>query len=172
MESIVLSVRPGAFGLVLNRPNADKVADYLPRWLDIVSSPTVLFTGGPVAPGAAFGLGRTRAGSDEKAWMPVIPGIGLIDLEHGLATLGSQLVHLRLFSGYSGWGEGQLEDEIRRDGWFVVDSRVSDLFAADPAELWRAVVRRQRGKVAMFAYFPEDPSVNSRCVAKKRVGQR
>ena len=54
----------------------------------------------------------------------------------------------------------QLEDEIRRDGWFVVDSRVSDLFAADPAELWRAVVRRQRGKVAMFAYFPEDPSVN------------
>jgi len=30
----------------------------------------------------------------------------------------------------------------------------------EPAELWRAVLRRQPGRVAWLANYPDDPSVN------------
>ena len=150
----------GAFGLVLNRPTVDEVSDYLPQWLDIVSAPGVLFTGGPVSPRSAFGLGRVREEDFDEGWMPVTPGIGLVDLEDGLEALASKLIDLRLFSGYAGWSEGQLEDEINREGWFVVPCETADLFDPEPRRLWREVLRRQRGKVAMFAYFPEDPTQN------------
>ena len=65
-----------------------------------------------------------------------------------------------MFVGYAGWAAGQLDDELAQHAWFVVDAHASDPFATDPPALWSAVLRRQRGRIAMFASCPEDPSVN------------
>jgi putative transcriptional regulator len=54
----------------------------------------------------------------------------------------------------------QLEGELAEGAWFVVDAQAADPFTTDPSALWRAVLRRQRGRVAMFASCPSDPSVN------------
>jgi putative transcriptional regulator len=35
-----------------------------------------------------------------------------------------------------------------------------DIFSARPETLWRDVLQRQPGKLAMFAYAPNDPGVN------------
>ena len=43
----------------------------------------------------------------------------------------------------------------------MIDSTQDDPFWADPASTWRTVLRRQKGKLAMFAYHPPDPTVNS-----------
>jgi putative transcriptional regulator len=67
---------------------------------------------------------------------------------------------LRVFVGYSGWAPGQLEDELAKGAWFVVEALPSDPFASDPSALWSDVLRRQRGRLAIFASYPEDPSVN------------
>jgi putative transcriptional regulator len=41
-----------------------------------------------------------------------------------------------------------------------VDGEARDAFVADPASLWRNVLRRQGGDLAYVASFPPDPSLN------------
>jgi putative transcriptional regulator len=149
----------GALGVVLNRPQWDmQVAEVLPEWRDHAVAPKVLFQGGPVEPNAALALGRVRA-EPGAGWTRVSGKVGLVNLvEPGPALM--ELDAVRLFGGYSGWSGGQLDGEIQEGSWFVVDSVPGDAFAEDTSDLWRRVLRRQAGKLAMFAYFPEDPRAN------------
>jgi len=72
----------------------------------------------------------------------------------------SDLAGVRVFSGYAGWGAGQLESEIEEGSWYVVPSAPGDLLSAEPESLWRKVLRRQVGELAYVATFPEDPTMN------------
>jgi putative transcriptional regulator len=67
---------------------------------------------------------------------------------------------MRVFAGYSGWSPGQLQREIDDGGWYVVDSEPGDAFDIDPKQLWRRILRRQTGRLALVATFPEDPAMN------------
>ncbi len=67
---------------------------------------------------------------------------------------------MRIFAGYAGWTAGQLENELREGAWYVVDSEPADTFHSDPSLLWRTVLRRQRGDLALVATFPDDPTLN------------
>jgi putative transcriptional regulator len=86
--------------------------------------------------------------------------IGLVDLDVPTPVVTAELAGMRIFAGYSGWSQGQLELEIRRGDWYVVDSEVRDAFTADPDSLWRDVLRRQRDSLAFVANFPDDPAMN------------
>ena len=61
---------------------------------------------------------------------------------------------MRVFRGYAGWGPGQLEGEIEAGAWLVLDADPSDVFAAEPDDLWRSVLRRQGGRLAWLAERP------------------
>jgi putative transcriptional regulator len=65
-----------------------------------------------------------------------------------------------MFAGYSGWGEGQLEDELAESSWIVVDADADDAFAEDPDELWRTVLHRQGAPFALMENMPFDPGLN------------
>lgn len=43
--------------------------------------------------------------------------------------------------GYSGWGPGQLEDEIRANGWLIADAAEDLVFSADDAGKWVGALR-------------------------------
>ena len=151
----------GAFGLIVNRPIDDSpIGDHMPQWMEHVNRPAVFFRGGPVEPAAAFGLALSRGEPPPGGWLGVVEGVGLFDLALDSREVAGGLECLRLFSGYSGWAAGQLEAEVGQEAWFVVDSQPGDLFTLEPSNLWRDVLRRQPGKLAMFAFFPEDPSAN------------
>jgi putative transcriptional regulator len=132
----------GAVGVVLNRPVEVEVAAVLPEWEEVAAEPPVVFVGGPVSESSAICLGRTR-GQDE---------IEVIDLSRHPDDLAPDRV--RLFAGYAGWGPGQLEDEVEERAWFVVDAGPDDALCADPANLWERVLRRQPGRMRIFATFP------------------
>ncbi len=72
----------------------------------------------------------------------------------------SSINALRVFRGYSGWGPGQLEDEIEAGAWLVLDPDPTDLFTSDPGDLWRNVLRRQPGRLAWLAQAPDDLIAN------------
>ena len=40
--------------------------------------------------------------------------------------------------GYAGWGQGQLEDEMTRHGWFVAPATDTLLFETPPRDRWTA----------------------------------
>jgi putative transcriptional regulator len=152
----------GALGIVLNRPSETALEDVLPEWRPFASSPTVVFGGGPVSPDAVIALASAPAGrvAGSDGWTPILDDIGTVDLGHDPLDVGVPLDELRVFVGYAGWAAGQLETELADHAWFVVPMHRSDPFAATPEQLWRDVLRRQRGRVAMFANYPEDPIAN------------
>ena len=42
----------------------------------------------------------------------------------------------------------------------MLSGEPADAFMAEPEQLWKAVLRRQGGNLAMVANYPEDPSLN------------
>lgn len=151
----------GAIGLVLNRPSEVRLAEALPGWELLAASPPVVFAGGPVEPDAVIALGRAKPETmTDPGWMPIVDRLRVVDLAAGPDAADDVIDEARVFLGYTGWAPGQLEDEVEADAWFVADARDVDAIATDPDELWRRVLRRQGGQLALFATYPEDPSRN------------
>jgi putative transcriptional regulator len=42
----------------------------------------------------------------------------------------------------------------------VVDAEPEDPFSDEPGELWKRVLRRQRGPLVLVSAYPADPSMN------------
>ena len=103
-----------------------------------------------------IGLGR----GDGPVFQPLFDGLGTLDLDLDPALYAPTMAGLRVFVGYAGWSPGQLEQELAAGGWLALDLEADDPFCADPSQLWQKVLRRQGGRVAMFATAPEDPSTN------------
>ncbi|MEE1928100.1 YqgE/AlgH family protein [Streptomyces sp. TRM 70351] len=169
----------GSLGVVLNRPTPVHVGDVLEPWAALAGAPGVVFQGGPVSLDAALGVaivpgaagnGSTGAasaaappgaqGASPLGWRRVHGAIGLLDLDAPPEVLAAELGFLRIFVGYAGWGPGQLEEEVAEGAWYVVDSEPGDVSSPDPERLWRAVLRRQRGALALVATYPDDPTLN------------
>jgi putative transcriptional regulator len=86
--------------------------------------------------------------------------LGTLDLERDPDDLAMGVEAIRVFAGYAGWGPGQLEREIEAGAWFIVPAEPGDVMSDDPEQLWKRVLRRQGGQLAVVATFPADPSLN------------
>jgi putative transcriptional regulator len=144
----------GAVGVVLNRPTAVDDLDIVDEWLSYCCEPHVLFRGGPVEPSALIAL-AAHTGTGPTA----VTEIATIDLVDD-AEQADTIERMRIFSGYAGWGAGQLDAELDAGVWLVVDAVIDDVFTDDPAGLWRRVLRRQPGRMALLAAAPDDLSSN------------
>jgi putative transcriptional regulator len=154
----------GALGVVLNQPTETRIDAVLEPWAPFAAPPAVAFVGGPVQQHEALiGLARVAGVDASDEWQPLIGRVGTIDLARDPHDARPDVEAVRIFAGYSGWGPAQLDGELEAGGWFVVDALPDDLFTSDPAGLWRSVLRRQGGELAVSANYPargEGPAVN------------
>lgn len=162
----------GAIGVVLDQPGGVRVDEVLPQWHPLATPPPELFVGGPVARNAVIGLVRLSGpmapeigGVDGPigGWRPLVEGerpVGTVDLSIDPAALARSIVGVRLFSGYAGWDAGQLDEEIDEGSWYVVPAQERDPISADPEGLWRRVLRRQGGALAVVSGYPREPGLN------------
>lgn len=148
----------GALGIVLNRPTTEAVADHIEGWSTSLAAPSVVFIGGPVSNEVAVAVAENPS-IPPPSWNPELANVGLLDITDGPERIGG-VDRLRIFSGYSGWVAGQLEMELTSGSWFVLDAMPDDIFSTDPAGLWVAVLRRQPGRLAFYASFPESLADN------------
>ncbi len=148
----------GALGLVLNRPSAITVGDAVPALEQMMGEDEPVYVGGPVQPGAIVMLAEFL--DPAAAGILVLGRIGLPAPEAPLNTLADATERRRVFAGYAGWGEGQLDAEFEQGDWIAVDPKPEDIFSEAPAELWSEVLIRKGGKYALIARMPLDPSVN------------
>lgn len=170
---LVLSHDPsGALGLVLNRIELEIPSSTLAPWVVHGPPPISLFTGGPVQPDGFIGLMSVPTPSlshdnSTELFTPFIElagyTLGTVDLGLGVDSLrdhGFAEAPVRVYRGYTGWGPGQLDHELRRPGWLVANAQASDPFVEEPWDLWRTVLARQDGPTAWLAGFPDDLSAN------------
>ncbi len=146
--------------MVLNRLGDRTVSEV---WDAIDADPCdcqqLLNLGGPVS-GPLIALHT----SDELSEKQVLPGLHMSLQRDGIDRLVRQDEHpFRLYSGNSGWGGGQLEDEMKVGGWLTTPARVEDVFA-DPDALWRDVASRIGLEIMLpgkkFGKLPPDVGMN------------
>ena len=154
----------GTLGVVLGRPSEVRLRDVLPGWSDLAVEPGVFHVGGPCETDTALCLATTAGrgpAEPDSGLRQVAPGVHLVDLDTDPADLEGEVTGLRVFAGYAGWSDGQLAGELAEGAWACVPGVPADVLAAvSGPELWRAVLRRQRGRLAVLSTAPSDPTAN------------
>ena len=151
-HAVILMVKhdkEGAFGIIINRPFAEKsIASLLEgsgEDLSGLEGTLRVFAGGPVQPELGFVVHSTEYRREDTIEVD----------EHVAMTTSRQILrdigHHRgpqktLFAlGYAGWGPGQLENELARHDWFTAPEEPKLIFDDDRASLWEdAMARRTR----------------------------
>jgi putative AlgH/UPF0301 family transcriptional regulator len=151
----------GTIGVVLGRPSAVEIRDVLPGWCDLAVEPGVFHVGGPCETDTALCLATSDDVVPAGGLRRVAGPVHLVDLDAEPSQLADRLTGLRVFAGYAGWSPGQLASEIAEGAWACVPGRPEDVLsrAAGP-DLWRSVVGRQTGRLAVLSTAPADPTAN------------
>ena len=158
----------GAFGVVLNRPGSLRVSDL---WKSISAQPSSCqsrtFVGGPVQRNSLIILHGFDDLSSEGDL--VIAGVHLgseIALLERVIARGEEAPQdetaqkFRLFCGYSGWGAGQLDAEMKAGGWLTLPATSDHVFHVPPEKLWGLALKDIGGPYRFFSTMPQDPERN------------
>ena len=116
----------GAFGLVLNRPEK---AQELPFPLHLGGP--CKFDGLILLHGQADWIAEEERGPAE-----ICPGVYLGDAESLHRIPDANSGRFRVFTGYSGWGPGQLEHELTEGSWVVLPGNSARVFDLSNEEIW------------------------------------
>ena len=155
----------GAMGLVINRPSSIKVSHALGGHFDLPETDDVVFGGGPVEPSALVILHDDSA--FEESGPPVLPGLyvgGSPDAFEQViaeAAASDNMKHsFRVFSGYSGWGPGQLEGEIARGDWLSIPACRELVFHEDPYAIYEVLLQKFYEANSIVPFRVKDPALN------------
>jgi putative transcriptional regulator len=117
-----------------------------------------VYVGGPVQPTSIVFLAEFL--DPTPAGLIVLGRIGFPSPQSDIEELEQAVARRRVFAGFAGWGEGQLDAEVAEGDWIANPAMPEDIFSEDPATLWNSVLERRGGSYALIARMPVDPSVN------------
>jgi len=145
-HSVVYLVRHdqrGTLGVIVNRRTRFHLHDLLPELDREQAVRHTIYLGGPVAPHAMVLLMR----GEQPA-----PGIEAVtgeiafsaesDVLEALLARSKTPGDLRLYIGYAGWAAGQLDAELERGSWFLVQGSPDAIFGRDDQDLWERLINR------------------------------
>lgn len=139
--------RQGAMGVIINRPTELKLSKVLPDVDGLQQRPDTIYLGGPVAKNQLLLLIRTAS-----------PPEGSHHVFNDIYVSSSQTViqrmledpnsgdRFRVYAGYAGWAPGQLDHEISRGGWHVLQGDVETVFDKSAPEIWPALIHRSSAR--------------------------
>lgn len=149
----------GSFGFVLNRRYEQYLGDLI---AGIETSKFPVFYGGPVQidtihflhqrpdliPGGVEVTDGIVWGGDFEAIIELVKSHELTERD------------IRFFIGYSGWGEGQLEEEMKLKSWITSDGTRNLIFPANVDNTWKEALRQLGGEYVQMVNYPIDPQLN------------
>ena len=160
-KSIVLIVDQtdeGITGFILNRPSD------LFMIKEVESSEKIkidLYYGGPVS-SEHFYLLRS-----EKIYTEIINIYDNLFWGNNLDFLINQVEKgiikmddFILFQGYSGWGLGQLDDEIANDSWIISNKKAEEIFNYRKKNSWNNLIKEFGNKYRLWSNSPDDITLN------------
>jgi putative transcriptional regulator len=165
-HSVVLLCRhstEGTYGLIVNRRTDRTVMDLESESELLRDRGDRLYLGGPVAgdtlqvlhrlgsgvPGGLLVMGDVHLGGDPDVLRRALP-----------ADSDQSERDARFVLGCSGWGEGQLDTEIREGAWVVCPAEERFVFDPRPESLWRRILKSLGPPYDALADLPPDPTWN------------
>lgn len=149
----------GSFGLILNKP--------IPMYLNeaIENAPSFdskLALGGPVQKETLHYLHLLgdRIPNSTEVMDGIFWGGDFESVKDLIVTGELQPNNIRLFVGYSGWAEGQLDHEMKSKSWIVAHADKDVLFNQKPENLWEEVLKGMGSPYDYLIKLPEDPRLN------------
>lgn len=157
---LVAHSEKGAVGFILNKKIEYPINEVLG---DFPNFEAEVYIGGPVSTDTIYfihSLGDLIPGSihvkDNMYW-----GGDFEELKGKIKEGAVKPDQIRFFLGYSGWDEGQLEEEIKENSWLVSEiEEATVMVKRTPESMWVETVRNMGGKYSLWEHFPENPSLN------------
>lgn len=156
----------GAMGVVINHPMDVSVSSALSKHFDMTKAGQSLLAGGPVEENALLILHNSQDYDQEHE--AVVPGVyvgtspdvfeRVVDATRD--TDDSADFKFRIYSGYSGWEAGQLENEMSRGDWYTVPASADIVFAHEPYDLWENVLSQFHQLKRLLPNQPSNPEWN------------
>ena len=149
----------GSVGFILNKPTDLKLNEIIE---DFPEFDAKVYLGGPVQRDSLNFIRRKNYFEDDSYeiseglyWngnyekLKILIETGNIDPED-----------IKFYLGYSGWGPGQLDNEMSIKSWYVNTPTSEMIFDEDDSKLWSTILRSMGNEYTVISTFPDDPSVN------------
>jgi putative transcriptional regulator len=144
----------GALGVIINRPLDKQVVDLVSETPPAGLGDVPVFLGGPVGKNhLMFAAVEWREGEGLK----INHNVGL---EEATSRADNDPASIRAFVGYSGWGAGQLEAEMKQRAWLLQRPSPAALIPERLRNLWFDIMRGLGPWYKLLAAAPDDPSLN------------
>ncbi len=145
-ETVILLIgydAAGATGLIINRPSQVSLAEILPYVQGLKSRSDVVYYGGPMESQRMLMLIRSDEKPEESdnVFVNVYVSMSRNTLDRMISAHKTQK-QLRVYGGYTGWFTGQLNREISRGDWYVINADVGSIFEKKSSEIWRQLIER------------------------------
>ncbi len=82
------------------------------------------------------------------------------ELKEAIQTGQIRQEDIRFFVGYTGWGQGQLAEEMEVGTWVPAPMQPAYMFKSKPTELWNEVMYSKGDKFEIISHIPETMSWN------------
>src|SRR5882757_9272848 len=149
----------GSFGFVLNKMSEADVHEILN---EIKNYDGKVYIGGPVQQDTLHFIHRHPELDDAvEIAEGIFWGGNFEKLVLLLQTRQIGPEDVKFFIGYSGWSEGQLDEEMEADSWIVSDKVTEELiFETNPKIMWQKVLKNMGGRFSVYSNHPADPRLN------------
>src|SRR5262245_38639908 len=145
-ESVVLVTQPpqgGPFGVIINRPLDLPLSEVFPDQATMKGKKDVLYFGGPVARDGLMFLVRTSQPPARSVHvLKDVYFTGNVKWIEAFIQRPNSTQGLRVFSGYSGWAPGQLQNEMQRGDWHVLPADADIICHKDHTRVWPELIER------------------------------
>lgn len=149
----------GSFGFVLNRKYENTLDELVE---DMEGHKLPVYYGGPVQMDTIHFLHQ---------YPEIIPGSFKVTEEIYWGGEFEKVIELlrngeidpnkiRFYIGYSGWSDGQLNDEMKEKTWLTVQATRKLVFHKNYREIWKESLKHLGGEYEMMVNFPIDPQLN------------
>jgi putative transcriptional regulator len=149
----------GSFGFVLNRQYENTIDELIP---ELEGHKIPVYYGGPVQLDTIHFLHQFP--DEIPGGQEVMKGIywggdfdAIVEL---IKKENVDLNKIRFFIGYSGWGAGQLSEEMTEKTWLTVKATRKLIFNTSFADIWKDALKQLGGDYEMMVNFPIDPQLN------------
>jgi putative transcriptional regulator len=149
----------GSFGFVINRPFTNTIDELIP---ELQEHKLPVFYGGPVQQDTIHFLHQYP--DDIPGGQEILKGVywgGDFDkMVELIRSKSLDPARIRFYIGYSGWGSGQLDDELKEKSWLTVKATRKLVFHVNFEEIWKESLKMLGGDYEMMINFPIDPQLN------------